>query len=55
MLARHFFVQPTSEDEQTIADFWRFARYEATNPDAYSRTVIACRDGRWATVEPPTG
>lgn len=55
MLARHFFVQPTSDDERTIADFWRFARYEATNPDAYSRTVIACRDGRWATVEPPIG
>lgn len=55
MLARHFFVQPTTEDAGTIAGFWRLAKFEATNPDAYSRTVIACRDGRWAAVEPPTG
>lgn len=55
ILARHFFVQPRTEDERTIAGFWRLARFELTNPEAYSRTVIACRDGRWAAVEPPTG
>lgn len=55
MLARHFFVQPTTGDERTIAGFWRLARFELTNPEAYSRTAIACRDGRWAAVEPPTG
>ena len=55
MLARHFFVQPTNEDGPTIAGFWRLARFEATSPEAFSRTVIACRDGRWATLEPPTG
>ena len=55
VLARHFFVQPADEAGPTIAGFWRLARFEATSPEAFSRKVIACRGGRWATLEPPAG
>jgi len=55
VLARHFFVQPADEAGPTTAGFWRLARFEATSPEAFSRKVIACRDGRWATIEPPAG
>lgn len=54
-LARHFFVQPANDDERAIAVFWRLARFQATSPEAFSRSVIACREGRWAVVEAPTG
>jgi hypothetical protein len=55
VLARHFFILPASDAAATMAGFWRLARFEATSPEAFSRVVIACRDGRWARVEPPAG
>lgn len=55
VLARHFFVQPADGTAETMGGFWRLAEFEKTSPEAFSREVIACRDGRWATVELPTG
>lgn len=55
VLARHFFVHPVDGKAVTMGGFWRLAEFEATSPEAFSRKVIACRDGQWATIELPTG
>lgn len=55
VLARHFFVQPADGAAVTMGGFWRLAEFEDTSPEAFSRKVIACREGQWATIEAPTG
>lgn len=54
VLARHFFVAPADQPE-AHRNFWRLAQFEATSPEAFSRTPIVCADGKWAAAKPPTG
>lgn len=55
VMARDFFAVPANDQEASLAVFWAMARHEATSPEAFSRTAITCKGGRWIPIAPPRG
>ena len=55
VMARDFFAVPATDQPASLAVFWAMARHEAASPDAFSRTAIICKGGRWIPIAPPPG
>lgn len=55
VLARDFFAIPANDQPASLAVFWAMARHEAASPEAFSRTAITCKGGRWIPIAPPQG
>lgn len=55
VMARDFFAIPANDQPASLAVFWAMARHEAASPEAFSRTAITCKGGRWIPIAPPPG
>lgn len=55
VMARDFFAVPANDQPASLAVFWAMARHEAASPEAFSRTAITCKGGRWIPIAPPQG
>jgi len=55
VMARDFFAIPANDQPESLAVFWAMARHEAASPEAFSRTAITCKGGRWIPIAPPQG
>ena len=55
VMARDFFAVPANDQPASLAIFWAMARHEAASPEAFSRTAITCKGGRWIPIAPPQG
>lgn len=55
VMARDFFAVPANDQPASLAVFWAMAKHEAASPEAFSRTAITCKGGRWIPIAPPQG
>lgn len=55
VMARDFFAVPSNDQPASLDVFWATAREEAASPEAFSRTAITCKGGRWIPIAPPPG